>query len=106
MNTVVEIVFHFVDTVKTFTIYFDGDPMAAKKQRSSKPRSNYSTQTLAVSSRKYHSYLLRIWREDDLTPWRIQIENPHTHEVIGFQNIEKLVCFLNEQGLRSEGGTG
>ena len=56
--------------------------------------------------RRYYSYLLRIWREDEQMPWRIQIENPHTHEVIGFQNIEKLVNFLNEQALRTGGDVG
>lgn len=47
--------------------------------------------------RRYQSYLLRIWREDEQTPWRIQIENPHTHEVIGFQSLPKLKAFLDEQ---------
>ena len=47
--------------------------------------------------RRYHSYLLRIWREDEQTPWRIQIENPYTHEVIGFQSLPKLKAFLDEQ---------
>ena len=47
--------------------------------------------------RRYHSYLLRIWREDEQMPWRIQIENPHTHEVIGFQSLPKLKAFLDEQ---------
>lgn len=49
------------------------------------------------SARRYHSYLLRIWREDEQTPWRIQVENPHTHEVIGFQSLPKLKAFLDEQ---------
>lgn len=47
--------------------------------------------------RSYHSYLLRIWREDEQMPWRIQIENPHTNEVIGFQSLPKLKAFLDEQ---------
>lgn len=49
------------------------------------------------SARRYHSYLLRIWREDEQMPWRIQIENPHTHEVIGLQSLPKLKEFLDEQ---------
>jgi hypothetical protein len=58
------------------------------------------------TSRRYQAFLLRIWREDEQTPWRIQIENPHTREIIGFQNIEKLVSFLNEQALRPGGCAG
>lgn len=76
-----------------------------KKQKSPKQRLNYSTQTKGNSSRRYHSYLLRLWREDDLMPWRIQLEDPNTHELIGFQNMEYLLCFLNEQVFHSEGGT-
>lgn len=54
--------------------------------------------------RRYHSYLLRIWREDEQMPWRIQLEDPNTHELIGFQNMEYLLCFLNEQVFHSKGG--
>ncbi len=55
-------------------------------------------------ARRYHSYLLRIWREDEKTPWRIQIENPHTHEIIGFSSLEKFKIFLDERFLVQRGG--
>lgn len=55
--------------------------------------------------RRYHSFLLRIWREDESTPWRIQIENPHTEEVIGFPSLSKLKIFLDEQ-FPVKGGDG
>lgn len=77
--------------------------MASKKQKSSEQRSNYSTQAFAVSSRRYHSYLLRMWREDEQMPWRIQLEDPHTREMIGFQNMEKLIKFLDEKMPEVEG---
>ncbi len=57
----------------------------------------------SAPARRYHSYLLRIWREDEQTPWRIQVENPHTHEVIGFQSLPKLKAFLDEQFLNKRG---
>ncbi|HNB41129.1 MAG TPA: hypothetical protein PLG52_06495 [Anaerolineales bacterium] len=60
-------------------------------------------QTKGNSLRRYHSYLLRIWCEDDMLAWRFQLEDPNTHEVIGFQNMEKLLCFLNEQVFHSDG---
>ena len=77
--------------------------MASKKQKSSEQRSNYSMQARGASARRYHSYLLRIWREDEQTPWRIQLEDPSSREVIGFQNMEKLMKFLDEKMPEMEG---
>lgn len=63
-----------------------------------------SIQVTPSSARHYHSYLLRIWREDDVTPWRIQLEDPQTHEVFGFQSMEKLMRFLDEKAPVLKGG--
>lgn len=76
-----------------------------KKQRSSEQHSNYSMQGKRISPRLYHSYLLRIWREDGTTPWRIQLEDPHTHTALGFQNLEKLMQFLDEKMPEMEGAS-
>lgn len=67
---------------------------------------DYSMHFKPAIRQQYHSFLLRMWREDETTPWRIQIENPHTHEIVGFQNMEKFMRFLNEQALSSKGGAG
>lgn len=56
------------------------------------------------TSRRYQAFLLRIWRDDEATAWRIQIENLHTHEVVGFPSLEKLKLFLDEQFPVQEGG--
>lgn len=42
----------------------------------------------------YHVYLLRLWRDDEATPWRIQAEAPHTGEVLAFADLESLFIFL------------
>ncbi|GAB4581706.1 MAG: hypothetical protein Fur0022_44560 [Anaerolineales bacterium] len=44
----------------------------------------------------YHSFLLRIWRDDEQTPWRVQLEDPHTGERRGFTSIEQMVTYLDK----------
>jgi hypothetical protein len=46
---------------------------------------------------KYHSYLLRLWQAGpaDNPTWRASLEDPHTHQVIGFDTIEALCTYLN-----------
>jgi hypothetical protein len=45
----------------------------------------------------YLAYLLRLWREDKNTPWRVSIEDPHTGERRSFANLKALIAFLEEQ---------
>jgi len=45
----------------------------------------------------YHAYLLRCWRDDEHTPWRFQLEDPHTGERRGFDTPEKILKFLNHR---------
>jgi hypothetical protein len=71
--------------------------MASKKEKSSEQQAHYSTQAKGTSARRYHSYLLRIWREYPQSPWRIQLEDPISREVFGFQTMEKLMQFLEEK---------
>lgn len=57
----------------------------------------------------YYSYLLRLWRDDKTSPWRIQLEDPHTGERHGFPNMEKLIEFLDrriEEALAQDDSTG
>jgi hypothetical protein len=67
--------------------------------KNTKPISSlhYSAQASGgSSSRRYHAFLLRLWQEEEGAPWRIQMEHPHTHEVVGFGSLERLMQFLNE----------
>lgn len=58
---------------------------------------HYSAQTSGGSStRRYHAFLLRLWQEEEGAPWRIQMEHPQTHDVVGFHSLERLMQFLNE----------
>lgn len=45
----------------------------------------------------YHVYLLRLWRDDESTPWRIQVEEPHTGGMLAFPDLESLFAFLRRQ---------
>lgn len=74
-----------------------GKEMNDQNQTNPIPSPNYSTRDATNNTRGYHAFLLRVWRDDELSPWRIQIENPHTDEVIGFSSIAKLKFFLDEQ---------
>jgi len=49
------------------------------------------------SSSLYQSFLLRIWRDDEHTPWRLQLEDPHTGERRGFATLQQMVEFLGQQ---------
>jgi hypothetical protein len=70
----------------------------ASKKTTPATFSNYSAQPSDVSSsRRYHAFLLRLWQEEEGAPWRIQIEHPHTREVVGFPSLEKLMQFLDER---------
>lgn len=74
--------------------------MASKKTNPA-TRTHYSTLSIqadgGLPSRHYHAYLLRFWQEEEGAPWRIQVEHPHTREVFGFSNMERLMQFLDGQ---------
>lgn len=54
-----------------------------------------------ASPSSYQSYLLRIWREEPFaqagSPWRFSLEDPRTGFRRGFQDLELLMDFLNDQ---------
>ncbi len=59
----------------------------------------------------YHSYLVRIWREEPEMPWRASAQCVQTGETHRFATVEALFAFLTEQtgeqGAGSRGhGTG
>jgi hypothetical protein len=45
----------------------------------------------------YLAFLLRLWREDESTPWRAMLVDPSTGERRGFADLKKLFIFLQEQ---------
>ncbi len=47
--------------------------------------------------RTYLSYLLRLWRSDEHTPWRASLEDARTHEQFAFAETDRLFAFLCEQ---------
>ncbi len=42
----------------------------------------------------YHAYLLRLWREDERTPWRAELVSPHTGDKQLFADDAELFHFL------------
>jgi len=50
-----------------------------------------------TESQDYLAYLLRFWREDETSPWRATVENPHTGEKRSFAAPDHLWAFLQTQ---------
>jgi hypothetical protein len=44
----------------------------------------------------YQAYLLRVWREDDLSSWRALLVDPHTGQSMGFSTMKLLYEYLEE----------
>jgi hypothetical protein len=45
----------------------------------------------------YLAFLIRLWRENELAPWRVTAQNATTEERQGFADLRKLVLYLEEQ---------
>lgn len=45
----------------------------------------------------YCAYLLRFWRDDANSPWRVVLIDSHTGEQHGFPSCADLYAFLDEQ---------
>lgn len=59
-----------------------------------------------IKESRYHSYLLRLWRTDNLgeAVWHIMLENPHTGERHSLTGLSDLVAFL--RGVVAQRPTG
>ena len=44
----------------------------------------------------YFSFLLRLWQSADASRWQASLEDPHTHQVTGFDDLERLYAFLTQ----------
>jgi hypothetical protein len=44
----------------------------------------------------YYSFLLRLWLAGgaERPLWHVSLENPHTREVLGFDDLETLLAYL------------
>ncbi len=45
-------------------------------------------------SADYQAFLLRVWREDELTGWRASLEDPHSGQSYAFASLKLLFEFL------------
>lgn len=45
----------------------------------------------------YHSYLLRLWRDDDFGPWMASLHNTGSGEMRTFADLDSLWAFLLQQ---------
>lgn len=44
----------------------------------------------------YHAYLLRIWKviNNDSMSWRVSLEDPHTHEILVFEDTNAFYKYI------------
>jgi hypothetical protein len=45
----------------------------------------------------YHSYLLRLWKDGDHTPWRASLEDPRNGTQLNFAELKQLVAYLEKE---------
>ncbi len=50
----------------------------------------------------YHSYLLRVWRDNPDHPWRASLQSTITEEKILFADLQKLLAFLLDELIDDE----
>lgn len=60
-------------------------------------KQNAGTQLL-VDKANYHSFLLRIWKTKELNgvKWYLSLENPITHEINGFHDLQAFNNYLTQ----------
>jgi hypothetical protein len=52
----------------------------------------------------YHAYLIRLWREDEGSPWRGELVSPHTGEQLLFATVEQVLAYLTARLQNSAAG--
>lgn len=45
----------------------------------------------------YRAYLLRLWRDDEASPWRASLQDPRAGETFGFASVAQLIAFIEQQ---------
>jgi hypothetical protein len=52
----------------------------------------------------YHAYLIRLWRDDELQPWRAELVSPYTGEAKRFATPMQLFKYVQQCiGVESDG---
>jgi hypothetical protein len=74
------------------------------------PRSEINTRLIgdrAMQTRRYLSYLLRLWQEDGDPPlWRVTLESPQGGERMGFADLACLLAYLEDETSSGAPGLG
>jgi hypothetical protein len=54
----------------------------------------------------YRAYLLRLWRDDETTPWRASLKDARRaapdEQTVTFSSVEQLLAFLKKQTILVE----
>lgn len=52
--------------------------------------------TEGSTSREYHAFMVRLWRDDEKRPWRASLQNAHTGEEQHFASLARLIEHLKQ----------
>ncbi len=77
-------------TQATYTV-----PMLSKRDGETNPVDPLVNES--VRTMNYKSFLVRIWREDDKTPWRASLKHISTQETQTFISVQALLLYLYGQ---------
>jgi hypothetical protein len=58
---------------------------------------DHTDSTPVTGSRRFHSYLLRLWQETPDLPWRAMLRSVATREEHLFPDLDRLLAFLQDQ---------
>jgi hypothetical protein len=50
----------------------------------------------------YQALLVRLWRDDDKSPWRASAQRAGSEEVVRLACLEQLFIYLNKQTIEEE----
>ena len=48
------------------------------------------------STAEYHAYVLRVWRESEIAPWRYSLQLTDGGERRGFATLDQLAAYLHQ----------
>ena len=45
----------------------------------------------------YQAYLLRLWREDETSPWRASLQEARAGQLLNFASVAQLIAYIEQK---------
>jgi hypothetical protein len=49
------------------------------------------------SPENYQAYLLRLWREDEASPWRASLQDARVGQLLSFASVAQLIAYIEQR---------